>query len=123
MAEPAKRQATYEDLRSVSENLIGEIIGGELVATPRSSGAHSNAAFALSAEIGPPYRFGRGGPGGWIILFEPEIKFSEEDLLVPDLAGWRKERFPGWPRRNWFSVGPDWICEILSPGTASMTGS
>lgn len=97
--------------------MTGEIIDGELIVTPRPSGEHSNAAFALSAQIGPPYRFGRGGPGGWIILYEPEVKF-EEDILVPDLAGWRKERFPGWPQHNWFSVVPDWICEIVSPGTA-----
>lgn len=97
--------------------MIGEIIDGELIAIPRPSGEHSNAAFALSAEIGPAYRFGRGGPGGWIILYEPEIKF-EENILVADLAGWRKECFPGWPGENWFTVAPDWICEILSPTTA-----
>lgn len=117
MSEPAAKSPSYEDLYSIPENMIGEIIDGELIVTPRPSGEHSNAAFALSAELGPPYRFGRGGPGGWIILFEPEIKCGE-NILVPDLAGWRKERFPGWPRENWFSTVPDWICEILSPSTA-----
>ncbi len=119
MDEPARKIATYEDLYRIPENMIGEIIDGELVVAPRPSPEHSNAASSLGGEIVPPYRFGRGGPGGWIILFEPEIKFSEKDLLVPDFAGWRKERFPGWPGENWFSVPPDWICEILSPGTAS----
>lgn len=117
MSESVRKRSTYEDLHGIPENMTGEIIDGELIVTPRPSGEHSNAAFALSAEIGPPYRFGRGGPGGWIILYEPEVKF-EEDILVPDLAGWRKERFPGWPQNNWFSVVPDWICEIVSPGTA-----
>ena len=117
MSEPAKKRASYEDLYTIPENMIGEIIDGELIATPRPSGEHSNAAFALSAEIGPPYRFGRGGPGGWIILYEPETKFGD-NILVPDFAGWRKERFLGWPRENWFSVVPDWICKILSPSTA-----
>ncbi|MEE4263944.1 MAG: Uma2 family endonuclease [Desulfobacteraceae bacterium] len=117
MAESAKKTATYEDLYKIPENMIGEIIDGELVASPRPSPEHSNAASSLGGEIVPPYRFGRGGPGGWIILFEPEIRFSQTDLLVPDFAGWRKERFPGWPKENWFSVAPDWICEILSPAT------
>ncbi|NTW37178.1 MAG: Uma2 family endonuclease [Syntrophobacteraceae bacterium] len=119
MAEAAGTMATYADLYGIPENMTGEIIAGELVVTPRPSGMHANAAFTLSAEIGPPFRFGRGGPGGWIILIEPEVRFSERDLLVPDLAGWRKERFPGWPEENWFSTPPGWICEILSPGTAS----
>jgi Uma2 family endonuclease len=114
---PAKKRASYEDLYTIPENMIGEIIDGELIVTPRPSGEHSNAAFALSAEIGPAYRFGRGGPGGWIILYEPEIKFGD-NILVPDFAGWRKERFPGWPQENWFTMVPDWICEILSPSTA-----
>lgn len=118
MAEPARKIATYQDLYDIPENMIGEIVDGELLVTPRPSPQHSNAASSLGGEIVPPYRFGRGGPGGWIILFEPEIKFSERDLLVPDFAGWRKERFPGWPLENWFSVAPNWICEILSPGTA-----
>jgi Uma2 family endonuclease len=117
MLESAPQKATYEDLFSIPENMTGEIIDGELIVTPRPSGEHSNAAFALSAAIGPPYRFGRGGPGGWIILYGPEVKF-DEDILVPDLAGWRNERFPGWPKNNWFSVVPDWICEIVSPSTA-----
>ena len=119
MGKPERKGATYEDLYGIPENMVGEIIDGEVVVTPRPSGIHSNAAFALSAEIGPPYRLGRGGPGGWIILYEPEIKFSGGDLLVPDFAGWRKERFPGWPSENWFSRAPDWVCEIISQSTAS----
>jgi Uma2 family endonuclease len=111
--------ATYADLYGIPENMTGEIIDGELVVTPRPSPRHSNTASSLGGELVPPFRFGRGGPGGWIILIEPEVRFSERDLLVPDLAGWRKERFPGWPEENWFSTPPDWICEILSPGTAS----
>jgi len=118
MSEPAKKKATYEDLHSVPGNMIGEIINGELVVTPRPAPMHMNVASILGGEIMPPYRFGRGGPGGWIILDETEIMLGE-DLLVPDIAGWRKERFPGWPKENWISTPPDWICEILSPSTAS----
>lgn len=117
MSAPARKKAVYDDLYGIPENMIGEIIDGELIASPRPSGRHSNAASILGGEIIPPYRLGRGGPGGWIILDEPEIMFGE-DLLVPDMAGWRRERFPGWPQENWFSVSPDWICEVLSPTTA-----
>ena len=118
MSEAAKKKATYHDLYSIPENMTGEIIDGDLIVTPRPSADHAAAALALGGEIVPPYQFGRGGgPGGWIMLIEPEVKF-DEDLLVPDVAGWRKERFPGKPKENWFSVVPDWICEILSPSTA-----
>jgi len=118
MSELAKKKAVYEDLNNIPENMIGEIIDGELIATPRPSTRHSNVAFVISGELAPPYRFGRGGgPGGWIILYEHEIMFGEH-LLVPDLAGWKKERFPGVPKENWLSISPDWVCEILSPSTA-----
>ena len=116
MAEPARKKATYEDLYSIPENTTGEIINGELVVTPRPSRKHTSAASSLGFEIGPAYQFGRGGPGGWIIIIEPEISFGE-DILVPDLAGWKEERFPEEEPHNWISVTPDWICEVLSPGT------
>lgn len=117
MVELAKQKATYQDLYSIPDNMVGEIIDGELVVTPRPSVRHAHATSILGNEIGPPYHLGRGGPGGWIILFEVEIMLGEE-LLVPDLAGWKKERFPGLPKDNWISVSPDWVCEILSASTA-----
>jgi len=117
MAEGAKTKAVYDDLYSIPENMTGQIIDGELIVTPRPSRYHVYAASALGSELGPPYQFGRGGgPGGWIILIESEIKMGE-DILVPDLAGWRKERFPSFEETNWISVPPDWVCEVLSPGT------
>jgi Uma2 family endonuclease len=120
MSEPAKKKVSYDDLYSIPENMTGEIIDGELIVTPRPSPKHSYTASTLVGEIVPPYRFGRGGgPGGWIILYEPEIMLGEQ-LLVPDFAGWRKERFPGVPKENWLSVPPDWVCEILSPNTARL---
>ncbi len=74
--------------------MTGQIIDGDLIVTPRPSRHHVYTASALGSELGPPYQFGRGdGPGGWIILIGPEIKMGE-NILVPDLAGWRKERFP-----------------------------
>jgi Uma2 family endonuclease len=117
MTDPAKRNATYEDLYDIPDGMTGEIINGELIVSPRPARKHVAASSALGAEIIPPYWFGRGGgPGGWIILAEPEIGFGE-DILVPDLAGWKKERFPADEPHNWISVPPDWICEILSPET------
>jgi len=117
MADPAKKKAAYQDLFSIPENMTGEILGGELIVTPRPSARHALAASVLGGRLLPPFQFGEGGgPGDWVILHEPEVLLGE-DLLVPDLAGWRKERFPGMPAENWFSVAPDWVCEILSPGT------
>jgi Uma2 family endonuclease len=120
MTEPAIKKAIYEDLFDIPENMTGEIIGGELIVTPRPSRRHRIVASSLGYEIGPPYHFGRGGgPGGWVIVDGPEIAFGE-NILVPDLAGWKKERFPIEEPHNWISVAPDWICEILSPSTAQV---
>lgn len=116
MIEPAIKNATYEDLFTIPENMTGEIIDGELIATPRPSRRHSEAASSLGGELLPPYKFGRGGPGGWIIQYEPEIAFGT-DILVPDLAGWKRERFPVEEDHNWISAAPDWVCEVLSPST------
>jgi Uma2 family endonuclease len=117
MSERARKYATYEDLYTIPENMTGEIIYGQLVVTPRPSRKHIYAASALGGELAPPYQFGRGGgPGGWVILIEPEIGFGEH-ILVPDLAAWRVERYPEEEPRNWISVSPDWVCEIISPST------
>jgi Uma2 family endonuclease len=117
MSDPAKKIVTYEDLYSIPENTIGEIINGELLVTPRPSRRHTLAASCLGSELIPPYYFGRGGgPGGWIIIIEPEIRLGD-DTLVPDLAGWKREKFPIEEDHNWISMTPDWVCEILSPNT------
>ncbi len=117
MPEPVKEKASYDDLHDVPDNMTGEIINGELIVTPRPSRKHTYAASALDKRIGPPYQFGEGGgPGDWIILVEPEIRCGEH-ILVPDLAGWREERYPDEEPHNWISVVPDWVCEILSPET------
>jgi Uma2 family endonuclease len=97
--------------------MIGEIIDGELMATPRPSRKHTYSTTALGLTIGGAYQFGQGGgPGGWIFIIEPEIGLGS-DILVPDIAGWKKDRFPEEESHNWISVTPDWICEVLSPST------
>jgi len=116
MADPAKRRATYEDLLAVPEHLVAEIIGGELVTQPRPASPHSRAASRLGMELGGPFDRGKGGPGGWIILDEPELHLHG-DVLVPDVAGWRRERMPEMPHATAFELPPDWVCEILSPST------
>lgn len=117
MSEPAKKRATYEDLYRIPENMTGEIIDGELIAHPRPSRKHVRTASALGYKLGPSYDFGEGdGPGGWIILVEPEIQLGE-NTVVPDLSGWRRQRFPVEEETNSISVAPDWVCEILSPST------
>jgi Uma2 family endonuclease len=117
MSLPVKKGAVYDDLYKLPENMTGEIIDGELHAYPRPHYRHAKSASILNGELIPPYYFGRGGgPGGWIILIEPEVMLGE-NLLVPDLTGWKKERLPKLPKENWTSVPPDWICEILSPST------
>ncbi len=116
MAEPAKNEVSYEDLLQVPDNLVAEIVGGQLHASPRPAPKHARAASSLGIEVGAPYDKGRGGPGGWWILDEPELHLGP-DVLVPDLAGWRRERMPELPETAWFEMAPDWICEILSPST------
>lgn len=118
MSELAKKIATYDDLYGIPDTMVGEIIGGELIASPRPAPGHQHATTVLSYLIGSLYgRFGRaGGPGGWVFLYEVEIKLGE-NILVPDLAGWKVERFPAEVEHNWIPVAPDWICEFLSPST------
>ena len=117
MVEPAQRTATYQDLLEVPEHLVAEIINGRLVTHPRPAPRHARASSSLGGELVSPFDRGRGGPGGWWILDEPELHPGSE-VLVPDLAGWRRERMPSLPETAWFELAPDWICEVLSPHTA-----
>ena len=109
----------YAELEALPEHLTGEIINGRLYAQPRPVSRHALAESSLGGELYGPYHRGRGGPGGWWILIEPEIHFVRDaEVLVPDLAGWRRERMPRLPNDHRIEVVPDWVCEILSPSTA-----
>lgn len=121
MGEPerTKRPATYEDLLQVPDHLVAEIIDGELYTSPRPAPRHADASSGIGGLIRGPFDRGRGGPGGWRILFEPELHLGR-DIVVPDLAGWRRERLPQLPETAYFSIAPDWICEVVSPSTAAM---
>lgn len=119
MGQPAIKTATkstYEDIVSLPEGMVGEIIGGELYAQPRPAPPHAWSNTRLSTLIDGPFGIGIGGPGGWVILAEPEIQFGQ-DTLVPDIAGWRRQRLRQLPREGPLTTTPDWVCEVLSPGT------
>jgi Uma2 family endonuclease len=117
MGKAVKRIATYEDVLEAPENKVAEIIDDELVLSPRPAGPHSNATVALIEELGPPFRRGRGGPGGWILLVEPELHLGR-NVLVPDLAGWRLATMSSIPAKPaYFTTRPDWVCEVLSAST------
>ncbi|MFN3595529.1 MAG: Uma2 family endonuclease, partial [Thiobacillaceae bacterium] len=111
------RPARYEDLFDLPEHLVGEILNGRLITHPRPAPRHALAYSNLGDELVGPFHKGRGGPGGWWILDEPEIHIGG-DILVPDLAGWRRERLPKFPETAYFELAPDWLAEILSPATA-----
>jgi len=115
----AARKMPYELLLELPENVVGEIINGQLYTQPRPAKPHALACASLEIDIGSAYHKGRGGPGGWWIIVEPEIHFvRDREVLVPDLAGWRRERLSSMTGDHRFEVVPDWICEILSPSTA-----
>jgi Uma2 family endonuclease len=113
---PLGRPATWEDLERVPEGMVGEIVHGELLMRPRPGMPHAVGSSTLGVLLGGPFRFGAGGPGGWIFLDEPYLRFGE-DLRAPDLAGWRRERWVGIPRLGPIPVMPDWVCEVLSRST------
>jgi len=116
MAEPAKKNATYADLEAVPPHLVAEIIDGELVTHPRPSPRHAAATNSLADELTGPFQKRRGGPGGWVFFDEPELHLGPE-IVVPDLAAWRRERLTAYPDSSYFELAPDWICEVLSAST------
>jgi Uma2 family endonuclease len=113
---PAARRATFADLQSVPDHLVAEILAGERMTSPRPAIPHANAASLLGIELGGPFRLGRGGPGGGILLDRPAVHLGD-DALVPDLAGWRRARMPEVPATAAIDLAPDWVCEVLSPST------
>jgi Uma2 family endonuclease len=119
MATPARKPATYADVLAAPRHVVAELIHGVLHTFPRPAGPHAAATTALGEELGPPFKRGRGGPGGWILLDEPELHFGE-DVLVPDMAGWRRERMPAVANVPYFTLAPDWVCEVLSKSTAKV---
>ena len=116
LAERLMKRATYDDVLNAPEHKVAEILDGGLVLSPRPAPKHSAVASGLGMILGPPFHQGQGGPGGWWILDEPELHIGQH-VVVPDLAGWRRERMATLPEEAFFSVAPDWVCEVLSHST------
>jgi Uma2 family endonuclease len=116
--QPVGGAATLADLDELPIDVIGEIIGGVLYAMPRPRPAHQRTTTLIGGHLANPFDLGGGdGPGGWWILVDPLIALPGAPRVVPDLAGWRRERMPELPDGT-ITVVPDWVCEILSPSTA-----
>lgn len=117
----AKRYATYEDVLDAPDTQVAELIDGDLILSPRPASPHARAATVLVTDLIGEFDGPLGGnrPGGWWLLIEPELHFGT-DVLVPDLAGWRRERMPVLPDVAAFTLAPDWVCEVISPSTASI---
>lgn len=115
--EPIIREpATYQDVLDAPATMVAELVAGRLHLQPRPASRHAMATSALGAMIGGPFGFDEDGPGGWWIIDEPELHLGQ-DVVVPDIAGWRRTRMPDYPDVNYFELAPDWVCEVLSPGT------
>ena len=110
------RRATYLDVLDAPPHRVAEVIAGTLHTHPRPAARHAWASSRLGGRLDGPFNPGAGGPGGWWIVFEPELHLGD-DIVVPDLAGWRRETMPTYPDAAFFAVAPDWVCEVLSPST------
>ncbi len=110
------RRATYQDVLDAPPRMVAEMIAGTLHTHPRPAMRHAWASSGLGMKIGSPFNYGDDGPGGWRIVFEPEPHLGE-DIVVPDLAGWRRETMPEYPDAAYCAIAPDWACEVLSPST------
>ena len=110
------RKATYRDVLDAPAHMVAEIVDGVLHLQRRPPTLAALAKTALSGEIGSAFFKGRTGPGGWWIVNEPELHFGE-DIVVPDIAGWRRDRMPTVPDVAFLTLAPDWACEVLSPST------
>jgi len=118
MGDPADRRAGYQEVLEAPDHRVAEVIGGVLYTHARPRARHARASTRLGQRLGGPFDEGIDGPGGWLILDEPELHLGPgPDILVPDLAGWRRQTLPELPDAAFLTVRPDWVCEVLSPNT------
>ena len=119
----ARKYATYEDVLAAPRHLVAEIIRGSLSLMARPRPPQARTSSRLGARLGGFDGDGDDGPGGWVILDEPELHLGAE-IVVPDLAGWRRERMPVLPTDlAYFVLAPDWACEVLSASTEKLDRS
>ena len=118
MAEPARviRPATYQDVLDAPPHQVAEVLAGTLYTHPRPAMRHARASSVIGAKVGPPFDYDDDSPSGWWILDEPELHLGA-DIVVPDVAGWRRETMPDYPDAAYCTIPPDWVCEVLSPST------
>lgn len=119
MSEPMEHYASFDDVLSAPEAKIAEVLDGVLYLSPRRACREIATAGALLQELGPAFHRGQTGPGGWLILDQPMLRLGR-DVLVPDLAAWRRERLSVLPDADYLKLAPDWACEILSPHTGKL---
>ena len=112
-------RATYQDVLDAPPHRVAEIVDGVLHTSPRPGMPHARASSSLGVKLGGPFDHDAGGPGGWWIIDEPELHLGD-DIVVPDLAGWRRERMPAFPVGAYCTRAPDWVCEVLSPSTRKL---
>lgn len=113
----ARRRVTYADLEALPDHVIGELLDGEVVVSPRVALPQVFAGSALGTLLRGPFEAGRGGPGGWSLADEPELRLGPH-LVVPDLAGWRRERPPARSGGASIERRPDWVAELVTPASA-----
>ncbi len=116
---PSPPRATYQDVLDAPPHMVAEVVDGKLYTHPRPAFPHALASSRLGTRINYPFDLGEGGPGGWWILDEPEIHLNE-DIVVPDIGGWRRKRMPEPPNAAYTTLAPDWVCEVLSPSTRKL---
>lgn len=115
MRAPAKEKATYDDVLRAPENMVAELIDGELYTWPRPRARHGTAQTRILIDVGGKYGIGHK-PDAWWLITEPEVHLGS-NAVVPDIGGWRPARMPRLPDSH-ISLVPDWVCEVLSPSTA-----
>ena len=111
----ASPRATYQDVLDAPAHKVAQVVDGTLYTHSRPASPHAIAASTLGGILSYNFHY---GPGKWWILDEPELHLGE-DIVVPDIAGWRRERMPEYPDAAYFTLAPDWLCEVLSPSTRS----
>lgn len=103
------------------ELMVAQILAGKLYLHARPAIPHGNVAANLGGLLFTPFKFGRGGPGGWVLIPEPELHLGPgPDKIVPDMAGWSRARMPRAVGDNplaHYDLAPDWVCEVLSRST------
>jgi Uma2 family endonuclease len=125
MSEPAIHRATYADVVAAPEGRTAELIGGELFVSPRPGIRHARAEGEIFGDLRERFALkGAGDGSGWWLLVEPELHLGlpspEDEVVAPDVAGWRRQRMPRLPDTAAITEPPDWICEVLSPGAAAV---